>query len=71
MLQAVRTVRPALEKLYQSLNDEQKARFNALGPEDDREQQQARRDLSQACGERASGIASLPIERIERARAAR
>ena len=66
MLQAVRTVRPALEKLYQTLNDEQKARFNALGPEDDREQQQARRDLSQACGERASGIASLPIERIAR-----
>ncbi len=66
MLQAVRTVRPALETFYQTLNDEQKARFNALGPEDDREQQQARRDLSQACGERASGIASLPIERIAR-----
>src|SRR5262249_51761727 len=28
MLQAVRTVRPAVEKFYQSLNDEQKARFN-------------------------------------------
>ena len=66
MLQAVRTVRPALEAFYQSLNDEQKARFNALGSEDDQAQQQARRDLGQACGERASGIASLPIERIER-----
>ena len=66
MLQAVRALRPALETFYQSLSDEQKARFNALGPEDDRDQQQARRDLSQACGERASGIASLPIERIER-----
>jgi ABC-type transporter MlaC component len=66
MLQAVRTLRPALETFYQSLNDEQKARFNALGPEDDRDQQQARRDLSQACGERAAGIVSLPIERIER-----
>ena len=66
MLQAVRTVRPAIETFYQSLSDEQKARFNALGPEDDQGQQQARRDLSQACGERASGIASLPIERIER-----
>jgi ABC-type transporter MlaC component len=66
MLQAVRTMRPALETFYQSLSDEQKARFNALGPEDDRDQRQARRDLSQACGERASGIASLPIERIER-----
>jgi uncharacterized protein (DUF2252 family) len=64
MLQAVRTVRPALETFYQSLNDEQKARFNALGPDDNPDQQ--RRDLAQACGERATGIGSLPIERIER-----
>lgn len=67
MLQAVRTVRPAMEKFYQSLNDEQKARFNALGPEDNRDQQQVRRDLMQVCSERAPGIASLPLERIERA----
>ena len=67
MLQAVRTVRPAMQKFYQSLNDEQKARFNALGPEDNRDQQQVRRDLMQLCSERASGIASLPLERIERA----
>jgi ABC-type transporter MlaC component len=67
MLQAVRTVRPVIEKFYQSLNDEQKARFNALGPEDNPDQQQAQRNLTQVCGERASGIASLPLERIERA----
>jgi hypothetical protein len=67
MLQAVRTVRPVVEKFYQSLNDEQKARFNALGPEDNPDQQQAQRSLTQVCGERASGIASLPLERIERA----
>src|SRR5262245_51443451 len=66
MLQAVRTVRPVVEKFYQSLNDEQKARFNALGP-DNSDQQQAQRSLTQVCGERASGIASLPLERIERA----
>ena len=65
MAQAVRTVRPALEKFYRSLNDEQKARFSALGSDDN--QQQAKRDLTQACGERASGIAGLPLERIERA----
>ena len=41
MLQAVRTVRPALEKFYESLNDEQKARFSALGSEDNPDQQQA------------------------------
>src|SRR5207237_4779001 len=67
MLQAVRTVRPVVERFYQSLNDEQKARFNALGPDDNPDQQQAQRNLAQVCGERASGIASLPLERIERA----
>jgi hypothetical protein len=65
MLQAVRTVRPALDRFSQSLTDEQKARFNALGPEEN--QQQARRDLTQMCGARAAGIGSLPTERIERA----
>jgi ABC-type transporter MlaC component len=65
MLQAVRTVRPALEKFYLLLNDEQKARFNALGP-DQIQDQQSRRDLTQVCGERASGIGNLPIAQIER-----
>jgi hypothetical protein len=65
MSQAVRTVRPALDKFYQSLSDEQKARFNALGP--DENQQQARRDLTQMCGQRAAGIGNLPTDRIERA----
>jgi hypothetical protein len=64
MLQAVRMVRPALEKFYQSLNDEQKARFNALSADDD--QPQSARNLAQACGERSAGIANLPIEQIER-----
>ena len=31
MLRAVQTVQPALEKLYGSLGDEQKERFNRLG----------------------------------------
>src|SRR6516165_4050941 len=67
MQRAVRTVRPALEKFYESLNDEQKARFSALGSEGNPDQQQGKRDLTQVCGERASGIASLPLEQIERA----
>jgi histone H3/H4 len=66
MLAAVRTVRPVVEKFYQLLNDEQKARFNALSP-DNPDQQQAQRDLTQACNARASGVASVPLERIERA----
>jgi hypothetical protein len=65
MLQAVHIVRPPLERFYGLLNDEQKARFNALGS-DDVADQQNQRDLAQVCGERASGIASLPIAQIER-----
>ena len=34
MSQAIKTVRPALADFYTSLNDEQKARFNTLGPPD-------------------------------------
>ena len=32
MLRAVQTVQPALERFYDSLNDQQKARFNRLSP---------------------------------------
>jgi hypothetical protein len=32
MLQAVKTVRAALDNLYASLSDEQKAQFEAIGP---------------------------------------
>jgi ABC-type transporter MlaC component len=66
MLQAMRIVRPALERFYRSLNDEQKARFNALGPGNGQDQPQAQQDLTQACSERASGI-GVPTEEIERA----
>jgi hypothetical protein len=64
MLEAVRILLPPMEKLYQSLDDEQKARFNALNPDDSR--QQSSRELSQVCGGRAAGIAQLPLKRIER-----
>ena len=63
MLLAVRTVRPALEAFYQTLSDEQKARFNAISPEE--AAQPNERDLTQVCSERASGVTSLPIDRIE------
>jgi hypothetical protein len=65
MLTAVATVRPALESFYQSLNDEQKARFNALEPADN--DPQVRQELTQVCGARAAGIGALPVERIEAA----
>jgi hypothetical protein len=33
MLQAVRSVHSALNDFYNSLNDEQKAQFDAIGPQ--------------------------------------
>jgi LTXXQ motif family protein len=67
MLQAVQTVRPALEKFYASLNDEQRVRFNAM---DQGEQQQAAQaqggDLDRLCKGQDSAQSRLPIDRIER-----
>jgi hypothetical protein len=68
-LEAVRIVRPALEKFYNSLGDEQQARFNALGPNiGERSQRQPLQEAnaqSETCGEPKSSLTQLPIERIE------
>ena len=66
MLQAVETVAPALDKFYQSLNDEQRARFNAM---DQGEQQAVRAqpaDIERFCKGQDTAQARLPIDRIER-----
>jgi hypothetical protein len=68
-LEAVRIVRPALEKFYNSLSDEQQARFNALGPNiGERSQRQPEQEAnaqSDTCGGPKSSLTQLPIERIE------
>src|SRR5262245_47510784 len=46
MLEAVRTVRAPLAKFYALLNDEQKARFNALPSGEDQNKPERRRNLS-------------------------
>lgn len=65
MLEAVRTVRAPLAKFYALLNDEQKARFNALPSGENQNEPERRRNLSVLCSERASGISSVPIRRME------
>jgi hypothetical protein len=66
-LEAVRIVRPALERFYNSLSDEQQARFNALGPNvGERAQPQQEANVkSESCGEPKSSLTQLPIQRIE------
>jgi hypothetical protein len=66
MLKAVATVRPALEKFYRSLSDEQRARFNAM---DQGEQQAAHAQgsaMDRLCKGQDSAQGRLPIDRIER-----
>ena len=68
MLAAVQTVRPALERFYQSLSDEQKARFNAIASADNPDAAgKDRRDLTKFCDEKTPGVADLPIDRIAQA----
>jgi hypothetical protein len=62
MLQAVQIVRPALEKFYQSLNDEQKEALDQ-GDEITGRQQP---DLTGLCSERTAQNAGLPVDQIER-----
>ncbi|MDI3470121.1 MAG: hypothetical protein OJF62_002184 [Pseudolabrys sp.] len=73
--EAVQTVKPALDKFYASLNDEQKERFNELGPQGDiavaaRQPSEttgsvSSDDTSAACGDAKPGLTNLPIERIK------
>jgi hypothetical protein len=68
MLAAVQTVRPALERFYQSLSDEQKARFNAIAESDDHAAAaKDRRDLTKFCDEKTPGVTDLPFDRIAQA----
>src|SRR5215472_4612542 len=72
MLQAVQLVRPALDRFYQSLNDEQKERFNALDSASTAPARNARAarqqpDLTQVCSNRAAQATNLPSDRIAQA----
>ena len=73
-LEATQTVRPALEAFYNSLSDEQKERFNELGPKAAKvttapattgQASQASADAAGSCKQPKEGLANLPIEKIE------
>lgn len=66
-LEAVETVRPALESFYSSLSDEQKERFNEIGPGkrvSSPEAREALPDQAKACREAKPGLTNLPIDEI-------
>jgi hypothetical protein len=70
-LEAVTTVRPALAAFYESLSDEQKARFNEIGPELAKQRQRTTANDAQGaqanCSGEKAGLSGLAVERIEQA----
>jgi len=67
MLQAVQMVRPPLERFYQLLSDEQKARLNAVLPGGKSNTEEDQRALTNFCRERAPAVTDLPFDRIAQA----
>jgi hypothetical protein len=64
-LEAVRIVRPPLERFYQSLSNEQQARFNEIGPDIGKKRRGSLDEAKADCGDKKSGLTSLPVARIE------
>ena len=73
-VEAVTTVRPALDAFYNSLSDEQKERFNELGPKPTpattaqgttAQGSQASANEADSCKQPKEGLANLPIDKIE------
>ncbi len=75
--EAIMTVKPALEAFYASLSDEQKQRFDTLGPKEPRTASRGGRNTvgsappqGNGCGEASAGLTELPMQQIETSRAA-
>jgi hypothetical protein len=62
-IKAIQIVRSPLEKFYQSLNDEQRQQFNAMGGST--EGTRSASNLASLCGQQAGGFINLPVQRIE------
>jgi LTXXQ motif family protein len=67
MIAAVGTVQPPLEKFYGLLNDEQKARLNALGQDQRRKsaQKAGGGSLAQSCGATPADVTDWPAAEID------
>ena len=66
MIAGVATVQPSLEKLYGLLNDEQKARLNAVAEDQERKAERRRsRSLARPCEITQSSNLQWPAEEIE------
>jgi hypothetical protein len=66
MLKAIEVVRPALDKFYQSLSDEQRERFIAVDQGEQAARPQRGADLNDLCQGDLRTKSGLPIDKIER-----
>jgi ABC-type transporter MlaC component len=66
MLRAVEVVRPALDRFYQSLSDEQRERFIAIDQSEQAAKPQRGADLVRLCKGQEGAKSGLPIDRIQR-----
>jgi hypothetical protein len=69
MIQALAIVRTPLDNFYNSLTEEQKQRFAALGPASgvrtNRPEAASSNDLAVLCSRRAEGFTQPPVQRVE------
>ncbi len=67
MREAVLVIGPAMDAFYNSLNDEQKARFNAVAaPEDEEAVSRDKGDLTKLCGKKEPDVVGVPMASIEK-----
>jgi hypothetical protein len=65
MIQAVQVVRGPLGKFYDSLSDEQRQKFDAMGKAQAERNSTAPEDLAALCGQQPGDVTALPVQRIE------
>jgi ABC-type transporter MlaC component len=64
-IEAVQIVRGPLGKFYDSLSDEQRQKFDAMGKAQAERNSAAPEDLAGPCGQQPGDITALPVQRIE------
>jgi hypothetical protein len=64
-IQALQIVRDPLGKFYDSLSDEQRQKFDAMGKAQGGQGSAPPEDLAALCGQEPGGVAQLPVRRIE------
>jgi hypothetical protein len=66
MLRAVEVIRPALDRFYQSLNDEQRERFIAVDQGQQTANKQSGADLNHLCQGDLAARSGVPVDKIQR-----